>query len=56
MHIHNVIFSKTVAKLVTILANIFFANLNSTSYLNSSGNYQNINKGENYQTIQSREN
>ena len=31
--IHNVIFSKTVTKLVTILAKYFFPNLTHTSYL-----------------------
>ena len=33
IHIYNVIFSKTVTKLVTILAKCFFPSLNPTSYL-----------------------
>ena len=32
---HNVIFSKTVTKVVTILAKYFFPNLNPTSYFNN---------------------
>ena len=34
MHKHNVIFNKTVTKLVTILTKCFFPYLNPTSYLN----------------------
>ena len=33
IHIYNVIFSKTLTRLVTILAKYFFSNLNPASYL-----------------------
>ena len=33
MHKHNVIFNKTITKIVTVLTKCFFLYLNSTSYL-----------------------
>ena len=45
IHKHNVIFNKTVTKLITISAKSFFSYLNPTSYLNIVHMNHVINKG-----------
>ena len=53
-HVNNVIFNKTVTKIVTILTNVFFPYLNPTSYFitNASDFAKDLNRGETYNRSQ----